>query len=147
MLKIGIATTQDLGIVNQIIEASNNDSESRQKFPLFDESSIEKTDTYVNFISRNRKQGAGCFTLRREREIASLDMICVHPESRNQNKYIGEKILRYAIKYTRESMKLKRIELLVQNDNVKAIGLFKKVGFETFDTPNTDKGFSMGMDI
>lgn len=44
-------------------------------------------------------------------------------------------------------MKLKRIELLVQNDNVKAIGLFKKVGFETFDTPNTDKGFSMGMDI
>ncbi len=147
MLKIDIATTQDLEIANQIIEASNNDSESCHKFVPFDWSTIEKTDTCVNFIARDRKQGVGCFTLSRKRDIASLDMICVHPESRNQNKHIGEKILRYAIKYTRECMKLKRIELLVQNINVKAIGLFKKVGFETLDTLIVDKGFSMGMDI
>jgi RimJ/RimL family protein N-acetyltransferase len=145
MLKIDIATIQDLEIINQIIIASNNDYDSRHKFPLFDESTIEKTDTYVNFIARARQHGAGCFTLRRERGIAILDMICVHPKSRN--KHIAEKILQYAIKYVRERMNLKRIELIVQKYNPKAIGLLKKVGFETFDTPNTDKGFFMGMDI
>ena len=87
MLKIGIATTQDLGIVNQIIEASNNDSESRQKFPLFDESSIEKTDTYVNFISRNRKQGAGCFTLRRERDCKFRYDMCSSRKSKSEQIY------------------------------------------------------------
>jgi len=145
MLKIDIATIQDLEIINQIIKASNNDRESLHKFPLFDESTIEKTDTYVNFIARARQHGAGCFELRRERGVATLDMICVHPKSRN--KHIAKKILRYAIKYVRERMNLKRIELLVQKDNPNAIGLFKKVGFETFDTHNTDKGFFMGMDI
>lgn len=145
MLKIDIATIQDLKIINQIIKASNNDRESRHKFPLFDESTIEKNDTYVNFIARDRQQGTGCFTLRRERSIANLDMICVHPKSRN--KHIGEKILRYAIKYVRERMNLKRIELLVEKDNPNAIGLFKKVEFEIYDTFNNDKGFSMGREI
>lgn len=147
MLKIDIATTQDLEIFDQIITASNNDPKNRQQLLRLDWSSIERTDKCLNFIARNRNQGVGCFTLSREGSIASLDMICVHPESRNQEKHFGEKILRYAIKYTKESMKLKRIELIVQKDNTKAIALFKKVGFETLDTPNTDKGFSMGMNI
>jgi ribosomal protein S18 acetylase RimI-like enzyme len=147
MLKIDIATIQDLEIFNQIIAASNNDSDSCQKFPQLDWSTIESTDTCLNFIARNKNQGVGCFVLRIDRGVASLDMICVHPENRNKKNHFGKKMLRHAIKYAKECMKLSRIELLVQKKNAVAIALFEKEGFKKSDTHNVDTGFRMGMNI
>ncbi|WP_448548780.1 GNAT family N-acetyltransferase [Thalassotalea fusca] len=136
MILVRHSNTEDILQIKEIYEQPENYAQtlplpfpSLEKWQKFMSSS---SDNFYSLVAERDGQivgqlGMECFQSPRRRHVANIGMAV---DNKHQRQGIGEKLLSSAIDLAFNWLAIRRIELEVYTDNVPAVALYEKLGFE-----------------
>lgn len=99
-----------------------------------------ETDLYLVAIENGEIIGTCCLSNYKRERLSHRAEISISVRKSAWGRHIGTELLKTAIEFAKKTNKIKIISLEVRTDNLAAIYLYKKFGFEII---GTFKGFMM----